>query len=251
MRPSDVFSPPPGSKVGPAMPSDEEFFEASRLGISVLEVRKRREAEASCPCRRCLDERSSLEQTELPLSMTQMILCPKCGNKRCPHANDHRNTCTGSNDPGQVGSAYEPAVAKPRKAKKPPDTRPIQLGCEFTISPPPSVNHLFTNVPGVGRVKSQEYRDWIEAAMMEMQTGPVGPVRLPCRITVIIFGGKGFNKQRDIDNVLKPVIDLCKTAGVIDNDRVTEVSEVVAKYQPLRGNYAASCMVIVESLEAS
>ena len=36
----------------------------------------------------------------------RMALCPACGNKRCPKANDHRNTCTGSNEPGQPGSAY-------------------------------------------------------------------------------------------------------------------------------------------------
>ena len=42
---------------------------------------------------------------EDPYSM-RMALCPACGNKRCPKANDHRNTCTGSNEPGQPGSAY-------------------------------------------------------------------------------------------------------------------------------------------------
>lgn len=36
----------------------------------------------------------------------RMALCPACSNKRCPKANDHRNTCTGSNEPGQPGSAY-------------------------------------------------------------------------------------------------------------------------------------------------
>jgi hypothetical protein len=36
----------------------------------------------------------------------RMILCETCGNKRCPHATDHRNACTDSNDPGQPGSAY-------------------------------------------------------------------------------------------------------------------------------------------------
>ena len=37
---------------------------------------------------------------------TQMFLCPQCGNKRCPRATDHREACTGSNDPGQAGSRY-------------------------------------------------------------------------------------------------------------------------------------------------
>jgi hypothetical protein len=37
----------------------------------------------------------------------RMALCPTCGNKRCPKANDHRNQCSNSNEPGQKGSAYE------------------------------------------------------------------------------------------------------------------------------------------------
>jgi hypothetical protein len=36
-----------------------------------------------------------------------MILCPICGNKRCPHATDPALACTNSNEPGQRGSAYE------------------------------------------------------------------------------------------------------------------------------------------------
>ncbi|MFT2166399.1 hypothetical protein ACMV58_21735 [Citrobacter freundii] len=39
-------------------------------------------------------------------SYMRFVVCPDCGNKRCPHANDHRNSCTGSNEPGQEGSAY-------------------------------------------------------------------------------------------------------------------------------------------------
>ena len=53
-----------------------------------------------CWCRTCR-----------PVTMSDMrfVVCPECGNKRCPHANDHRNDCTGSNQPGQVGSAYPAA----------------------------------------------------------------------------------------------------------------------------------------------
>ena len=43
-----------------------------------------------------------------PVTMfdSRMVLCPTCGNKRCPRANDHRHDCTGSNEAGQPGSAY-------------------------------------------------------------------------------------------------------------------------------------------------
>lgn len=41
---------------------------------------------------------------------SRMVLCPTCGNKRCQRASNHRHDCTGSNEPGQSGSAY-PAAA--------------------------------------------------------------------------------------------------------------------------------------------
>jgi len=36
----------------------------------------------------------------------RMVLCPECGNKRCPRATDHSTACSGSNALGQPGSAY-------------------------------------------------------------------------------------------------------------------------------------------------
>ncbi len=36
----------------------------------------------------------------------RMIVCSKCGNKRCPKATFHGNECTGSNASGQPGSLY-------------------------------------------------------------------------------------------------------------------------------------------------
>ena len=53
-----------------------------------------------CSCRTCR-----------PVTFTdsRFVVCPECGNKRCPRASDHRNACTGSNEPGQEGSAYPAA----------------------------------------------------------------------------------------------------------------------------------------------
>lgn len=46
----------------------------------------------------------------IPFAGTRMILCPGCGNKRCPHALDHRYQCTKSNELGQVGR-LRPGIA--------------------------------------------------------------------------------------------------------------------------------------------
>lgn len=52
-----------------------------------------------------------------PVTFTdsRFVVCSECGNKRCPHANDHRNACTGSNEPGQKGSAYPAAPQQEAK----------------------------------------------------------------------------------------------------------------------------------------
>ncbi|HCM9496651.1 TPA: hypothetical protein N5O02_000690 [Enterobacter asburiae] len=52
---------------------------------------------------------SCLTWRPVTFSDSRFVVCPECGNKRCPHANDHRNACTGSNEPGQEGSAYPAA----------------------------------------------------------------------------------------------------------------------------------------------
>jgi hypothetical protein len=65
-------------------------------------------AYTGCPCRACI---AAYEDAHPPAvwieSMSnRFIVCPTCGNKRCPHASDHSYACTGSNATGQNGSVY-------------------------------------------------------------------------------------------------------------------------------------------------
>lgn len=55
----------------------------------------------NCWCHRCCEEQTGYKH------MFRMVLCPTCGNKRCPKASDHRLECTGSNSSGQEGSVYQ------------------------------------------------------------------------------------------------------------------------------------------------
>jgi len=57
-------------------------------------------------CHRCLGDKPGLIDG-LPMTMFRLILCPICGNKRCPHASDRRLACTLSNEVGQPGSVYQ------------------------------------------------------------------------------------------------------------------------------------------------
>jgi hypothetical protein len=64
-----------------------------------------RAAVGECHCEAC--DPMITKPGEVFPSNLRMIVCAICGNKRCPHATNHRNACTASNAPGQKGSAYE------------------------------------------------------------------------------------------------------------------------------------------------
>jgi hypothetical protein len=68
---------------------------------------------SECWCYECKKDIPILQDYSSPLlgikltqAMVTMVVCPTCGNKRCPRATDHRLACTDSNDPGQLGSRY-------------------------------------------------------------------------------------------------------------------------------------------------
>lgn len=43
----------------------------------------------------------------LTLDDQRFVVCPECGNKRCPRAHNHDLACTNSNAVGQPGSSWE------------------------------------------------------------------------------------------------------------------------------------------------
>lgn len=65
---------------------------------------------AMAGCSRCESERlaagKAVTGNWLDGIPTGMMVCPACGNKRCPRAAWHENPCTRSNEPGQPGSDY-------------------------------------------------------------------------------------------------------------------------------------------------
>lgn len=72
--------------------------------VEIIAVAKQTDsAEPECWCHKCNKNRLV---NNIPFSMTRMIVCPSCGNKRCPKASDHLLDCTGSNETGQPGSVY-------------------------------------------------------------------------------------------------------------------------------------------------
>lgn len=67
--------------------------------INILNLMEKQQG-VGCWCQNCCIEETGL------YNMFRMVVCPQCGNKRCPRASNHLLECTGSNEPGQEGSIY-------------------------------------------------------------------------------------------------------------------------------------------------
>lgn len=85
----------------------KDYYNASPTVARPPQVPTNQHPHHPCICHKCIEEHGLTNSFGWPLSTTQMILCPKCHNKRCPHASDHNLPCTRSNEPGQAGSIYQ------------------------------------------------------------------------------------------------------------------------------------------------
>jgi crossover junction endodeoxyribonuclease RusA len=99
-------------------------------------------------------------------------------------------------------------------------------GLSFDIPMPPSVNSMFKNVPGKGRVRTKEYRAWSHEAGWMLIAQRNQHHRHQCitgPIEIGVAAYKPANKKRDLDNILKAVCDLLTNTNTIADD-----SQIVA-----------------------
>lgn len=69
---------------------------------SAILASKAESVKGDCACEACKPQATAFTPENM-----RMIVCAICGNKRCPHATNHKNPCSGSNEPGQKGSSWE------------------------------------------------------------------------------------------------------------------------------------------------
>jgi Holliday junction resolvase RusA-like endonuclease len=84
----------------------------------------------------------------------------------------------------------------------------------ITLPKPPSVNELFANVPGTGRVKTQKYRSWERDAGWLLREQRPGHIEGHYELTIRMPRGRG-----DLGNAEKATSDLLVKHGVIDDDK--------------------------------
>jgi Holliday junction resolvase RusA-like endonuclease len=84
---------------------------------------------------------------------------------------------------------------------------------------PPSTNGLYRNVSGKGRVRTDRYATWANAAGWQINLQKPGKIAGKVELDIYV------QRQRsgsDISNRIKAIEDLLVTMGVIDDDKNVE-----------------------------
>lgn len=102
----------------------------------------------------------------------------------------------------------------------------------------PSSNNLFASVRSrrtgsIVRVKSKEYKAWLEIAVLLLKIGHRKIKAKPFQASYTVFGGDELNLARDLSNFEKALGDSAVTAGVIPGDSIRAgLWKVTMEYVP-------------------
>lgn len=110
----------------------------------------------------------------------------------------------------------------------------------YELPYPPSVNGLFFNAPK-GRRKTIAYRNWLDAAGWQIVEQGRHSVHGYVSVSVALV--KPDKRKRDLDNLMKPVLDLLVEMGVIDDD------SLVKRISVQWADSGPGCAVIIQQAE--
>jgi crossover junction endodeoxyribonuclease RusA len=96
----------------------------------------------------------------------------------------------------------------------------IKLNLEY----PPSVNQLWRAVPGRGVIKSKVYRIWLEKNLWIIRGQTSN--KILGKFTIEFEATRPDKRRRDIDNLIKPLMDVIVQAGLVEDDSLCEMLSI-------------------------
>jgi crossover junction endodeoxyribonuclease RusA len=99
--------------------------------------------------------------------------------------------------------------------------------CRLLLPIPPSTNNLFRNLPQGGRAKTAAYKSWLIAAGWEIKMQRPPPLHPTLRTCLRVLIEAPLGQNRDLDNAIKPILDILVKMGVIADDSLIDDLRIV------------------------
>ena len=89
-----------------------------------------------------------------------------------------------------------------------------------------SANKMYTPIGRGKLIKSKKYNDWIEKNLPILIENLEPVENFPIEIELVVYSGYDWQSKNDIDNCIKPTIDLLVKANIIPDDSTRYIKNV-------------------------
>ena len=95
----------------------------------------------------------------------------------------------------------------------------------IVLTVPPSANRMYRPAHKKHMVKSTEYKRWLDDSST-LAGGWINE-RMATQTPIVVEIYANINRQRDLDNLIKPTLDMLQYADIVPDDRY--IDGIVAK----------------------
>lgn len=104
-----------------------------------------------------------------------------------------------------------------------------------SIDNPFSANKMFAPIARGKLVKSKQYVQWIEKNLPILQENLKPVENYPIEIDLVVYSNYDWQKRNDLDNCIKPTLDLLVKAEIIPDDSTKYIENVNIRHVWMTG----------------
>lgn len=104
-----------------------------------------------------------------------------------------------------------------------------------SIDYPFSANKMYAPIGRGQMVKSKQYVNWLEKNKQIVKNNLLPPDEFPIEIQLTVFSNYDWAKKNDVDNLIKPTIDLLVKSEILPDDSTNYIQNVNIKHVWMTG----------------
>lgn len=104
-----------------------------------------------------------------------------------------------------------------------------------SIDNPFSANKMFTPIARGKLIKSKKYRDWIDKNLPILKDNLEPIKKFPIELEFVLYSNYEWVRKNDIDNLIKPIVDLLVKAEIVPDDTARYVENISIRHVWLIG----------------
>lgn len=98
------------------------------------------------------------------------------------------------------------------------------------INKPFSANQMYVPIARGKMAKSRKYNAWIEKNLPVLKEEMLPASQFPINVELLVMANHLWRMKNDVDNLVKPLIDLLVRAEIVPDDKTRFINSVKVRY---------------------